>query len=76
MIVALYKELGVRTEIKKSLPAKKKTAPATSIVKIKQVPPMRYARMIIDRYGRNIVSESRNKVREICQQKTEIVNLF
>ena len=76
MIAALYKELGVRPKIKKALPAKKKTAPATSIVKIKQVPPMRYARMIIDRYGRNIVSESRNKVREICQQKTEIVNLF
>jgi len=37
---------------------------------------MRYVRMIIDRYGRNIVNELRNKVKEICQQKTEIVNLF
>jgi len=76
MIAALYKELGVRPEIKKAAPAKKKRAPATSIVKIRQVPPMRYARMIIDRYGRNIVSELRNKVKEICRQKTEIINLF
>jgi serine/threonine-protein kinase RsbW len=76
MLAALYKELGVRPEIKKAVPAKKKRAPATSIVKIRQVPPIRYARMIIDRYGRNIVGELRNKVKEICQQKTEIINLF
>jgi serine/threonine-protein kinase RsbW len=76
MIAAIYKELGVRPEIKKAVPAKTKRAPATSIVKIRQFPPMRYVRMIIDRYGRKIVSELRNKVKEICQQKTEIVNLF
>jgi len=76
MIAALYKELGVRPEIKKSLPAKTKRAAATSMVKIRQVASMRYARIIIDRYGRNIVDELRNKVKEICQQKTEIVNLF
>jgi serine/threonine-protein kinase RsbW len=32
--------------------------------------------MIIERYGRNIASELRNKVKEICRQKTEIINLF
>jgi hypothetical protein len=37
---------------------------------------MNYARMIIERYGRNIVSELKNKVKEICLQKTDIVNLF
>jgi serine/threonine-protein kinase RsbW len=76
VIAALYKELGVRPEIKKTVPAKTKRAAATSIVKIRQVASMRYARVIIDRYGRNIVDELRNKVKEICQQKTEIVNLF
>jgi serine/threonine-protein kinase RsbW len=76
MIAALYKELGVRPEIKKAAVAETKKASATSIVKIRQFASMRYARMIIDRYGRNIVDELRNKVKEICQQKTEIVNLF
>jgi serine/threonine-protein kinase RsbW len=76
MIAALYKELGVRPEIKKAVPAKTKKAAATSIVKIRLVTSMRYARMIIDRYGRNIVDELRNKLKEICQQKTEIINLF
>ena len=37
---------------------------------------MNYARMIIERYGRNVVGELKNKVKEICLQKTDIVNLF
>jgi hypothetical protein len=76
MIAALYKELGVRPEIKKALPTKMQKAAATSIVKIKKFELMNYARMIIERYGRNIVSELKNKVKEICLQKTDIVNLF
>ena len=76
MLAALYKELGVRPQIKQALPAKTKKAAATSIVKIWQIASMSYARMIIDRYGCNIVDELRNKVKEICLEKTEIVNLF
>jgi serine/threonine-protein kinase RsbW len=76
MIAALYKGLGVRPEIKKALPAKIQKADETSIVKINQVPSMNYVRMIIERYGGNIVSEIKNKVKEICLQKTDIVNLF
>ena len=76
IIAALYKEIGIRPEIKKAAPAKTKRAADTSIVKIRQIASMRYARLIIGRYGRNIVSEIRNKVKEICRQKTEIINLF
>ena len=79
IIAALYKEMGIRPEIIKAVPAKKNkaaAAAAASIVKIRQVASMNYARMIIERYGRNIVSELRNKVKEICRQKTETINLF
>ncbi len=76
MIAALYKELGVRPEIKKAVPTKTKKAAATSIVKIKQVGSISYARIIIERYGRKIVDELKNKVKEMCLKKTEIVNLF
>ena len=76
MIAALYKELGVRPEIKKAVPAKTKKAAATSIVKIKQVGSMSYARIIIERYGQNIVDELKTSVKELCLSKTEIVNLF
>ena len=37
---------------------------------------MHYARMVIGRYGGNVVDELRKKVKEICRQKTEIINLF
>lgn len=76
MIAALYKEMGVRPAIKGALPAKMQEAAATSIVKIKKFESMNYARMIIERYGRNVVGELKNKVKEICLQKTDIVNLF
>ena len=76
IIAALYKEMGIQPEIKKAAPAETKKAAATSIVKIRQIASMSYARMIIERYGRHIVSELRNKIKEICRQKTEIINLF
>ena len=76
MIGSLYREMGIRPEIKKAAPAKTKRAAATSIVKIRQVASISYARMIIDRYGRNIAGELSDKVKEICRQKTEIINLF
>ena len=76
MIGSLYREMGIRPEIKKAAPSKTKRAAATSIVKIRQVASISYARMIIDRYGRNIAGELSDKVKEICRQKTEIINLF
>ena len=76
MIAALYKELGVRPEIKKAVQAKPKKVAASSVFKINQIESMSYARIIIDRYGRNIVDELKRKVKEICLKKTEIVNLF
>jgi serine/threonine-protein kinase RsbW len=76
MIAALYEELGVRPEINKALPAKMQAAAAASIVKIKQITSMNYARMIIERYGRNIVGEIESKAKEICLQKTDVINLY
>ena len=37
---------------------------------------MSYARIIIERYGQNIVDELKTSVKELCLSKTEIVNLF
>jgi serine/threonine-protein kinase RsbW len=76
MITALYKELGARPEIKTTAPSKKKKTAAATITKISQVATMRSARMIIDRYGRDIVDELRVKVKALCQEKTETINLF
>lgn len=75
MIAQLYKELGVRTEVKTAGPTKMQTSAATSIVKVNRVASMCYARVIIDRYGRHIVDEIKARVKELCLQKTEIINL-
>jgi serine/threonine-protein kinase RsbW len=37
---------------------------------------MDFARIIIDRYGKNINDELQAKVKELCLKKTEIINLF
>jgi serine/threonine-protein kinase RsbW len=76
MIAALYEELGVRAELKQDDAAEAKKAAATSIVKIRQTASLSCARVLVDRYGRNIVDELRIKVRALCLKKTETINLF
>jgi anti-sigma regulatory factor (Ser/Thr protein kinase) len=76
MIAALYKELGVRPEMKKAGPAETKKAASSSVFKMKQFESMSYARIIIDRFGQNIVDELKNKVKALCLKKTEIISLY
>jgi len=76
MLAALYRELGLSPEMKKTLAARAQKATGASVVKIKQVDSMSYAGIIIDHYGGNIVGEISAKVKEICLQKTEIINLY
>ncbi|MGD2185457.1 MAG: hypothetical protein PVI71_04980 [Desulfobacterales bacterium] len=76
MIAALYKELGVNPVIKMAVSVKTKEAASPSVFKIRRIESMSYARLIIDRYGHHIVDELKAKVKELCLQKTEIINLF
>jgi len=76
MIAALYQGLGVRPEIKKAMPAKAENVTSSSAIRIKLVGSMNFARIIIDRYGMNIVDDLKTRVKELCLKKTEILNLF
>jgi len=76
MLAALYKELGVSPEMNKTLPAGAQKAAGASVIKIKQVESMSYVGIIIDHYGENIVSELSTRLKEICLQKNEIINLY
>jgi serine/threonine-protein kinase RsbW len=76
MIAALYKGLGVRPEIKKAVPPKTEKVTSPSAIRIKLVGSMSFARIIIDRYGMNIIDDLKAKVKELCLKKTEILNLF
>jgi serine/threonine-protein kinase RsbW len=76
MITALYKELGVRPEVKRTVPAETKRVASSSVIRIKLVGSLSFARIIIDRYGKNIIDELQTKVKELCLKKIEILNLF
>ena len=75
MISALYKELGAQPEVIRTAPAKSNKAGSQSVIRIKLVGPMNFARIIIDRYGKNITAELETKVKELCLKKIEILNL-
>ena len=76
MITALYKGLGVRPEVKRKVPAEAKRVASSSVIRIKLVGSLSFARIIIDRYGKNINDELQTKVKELCLKKIEILNLF
>lgn len=76
MIAALYKEMGLAPEMKNALPAEAQRARSESVFKIKVFGSMNFARMIISRYGNNIVAELKIKVKELCLKKLEILNLL
>jgi serine/threonine-protein kinase RsbW len=76
MMTALYKGLGVRPEVKRKVPAEAKRAASSSAIRIKLVGSLNFARIIIDRSGKNIIDELQTRVRELCRKKIEIINLF
>ena len=76
MLAALHKELNVRPEVKTTVPAEAKRAASSSAIRIKLVGSMSFARIIIDRYGKNITAELQAKVKELCLKKIEILNLY
>jgi serine/threonine-protein kinase RsbW len=76
MITALYKEMGVRPEVKRTVPAEAKRVTSSSVMRIKLVGSLSFARIIIDRYGKKIIDELQTKVKELCLKKIEILNLF
>jgi serine/threonine-protein kinase RsbW len=76
MITALYKGLDVRPEVKRTPAAAAKRVTPSSVIRIKLVGSMSFARIIVDRYGKNINAEIETKVKELCLKKIEILNLF
>jgi serine/threonine-protein kinase RsbW len=76
MIAALYKGLGVRPEIKTAVPAQAEKVTSSFAIRMNLVGSMNFARIIIDRYGMNIVDHLKTQVKELCLKKTEIINLF
>lgn len=76
MITGLYKELGVKPEIKRTAPAAADRVASSSAIRIKLIGSMSFARIIINRYGMNIMDDLKTRVKELCLKKTEVLNLY
>ena len=76
IIADLYKELGVAAAVNTDTPAAVKPQSATSEFKIALVGSMRYARIIVGRYGPDMAEALKYEVRQLGLKKIEIVNLF
>jgi len=76
MIVTLYRGLGVRPEIKTAVPAQTEKLTSPFAIRTNLVGSLNFARIIIDRWGKNIIDHLKTRVKELCLKKTEIINLF
>jgi serine/threonine-protein kinase RsbW len=76
MIATLYKGLGVKPEIKTALPVKAEKITSSFAIRMNLAGSMNFARIIIDRYGKNIDDELQTRMKELCLKKTEIINLY
>ena len=76
IIADLYAELGVSPIIQNSASNKLRPQSAKAEFKIKLIGSMRYARIIIDGFGQNIVAALKKEIRELGLKKIEIINLF
>lgn len=76
MIRRIYQNLGISPTILTSEEGSPDTRDQTSVFRVKVYGLMEMALIFIERYGKNIVSEIKRKLRELCLKKIEIVNLY
>jgi serine/threonine-protein kinase RsbW len=76
MITKIYRGLGIKPELKRrdsEIPgAKQKDA----VFHINLIGSLQLARIIIKRYGDDIITELKTKVKELCLKKIEVIHLF
>jgi serine/threonine-protein kinase RsbW len=76
ILADLYQTLGVSPRIAKAANKVKSSPSSHAELKIKLIGSMRYARMIVEAYGKNFIAALKTEVRELCLKKIEIINLF
>ncbi|MGD2097994.1 MAG: hypothetical protein PVG35_10460 [Desulfobacterales bacterium] len=76
MLAALYQELGVAIGIENTTSQEHSNPSSHAEFKIKLIGSMRYARIIVEAYGKKFIAALKTEVRELCLKKIEIINLF
>jgi serine/threonine-protein kinase RsbW len=74
IVAAIYQNLGVNPEFSTNLSDLSRDS--KSEFKIQLVAPLSFARITVETYGINIVTEIRTKIKELCYKKIEAVNLY
>ena len=76
MIIDLYDHLGVRPIVKPPAGPEETVFEAESRIRVKVMNAMGMARVIIESYGKNIVSRISRSLTELCLNKIEVLNLY
>ncbi len=74
MVALIYQNLGASHCF--SLNCKNGKAGPQSKFKIQMVTPLNFARITVEKYGKNIVAEIRAELKALCYKKIEAVNLY
>jgi serine/threonine-protein kinase RsbW len=74
IVAAIYRNLGVAPEFSANSPELSRDT--RSEFKIQVVAPLSFARIAVEKYGENIVTEIRAELKALCYKKIEAVNLY
>jgi serine/threonine-protein kinase RsbW len=72
----LYKQLGVVPAINADVSTQNKALSSTAEFRIKLIGSMRFARIMIDRYGEDTIAALSTRIRELSLKNVGIINLF
>jgi serine/threonine-protein kinase RsbW len=76
MIMKLYQNLGVTPQARTPEDSASQNLPVQPLVDMKVVASMSYAVIEVVNYGRNVLSEIKGRLKELCLKKIEIINLY
>lgn len=76
IIGEIYEEIGIVPKMKWQSQEESVTKIEESVFRLNVLGSFQFARIIIDRYGRNIVTEMKTKLKELCLKKIEVIHLF
>jgi len=76
MIGKLYGNIGLWPELTRPTNVWSPSQDGHSVISVKTIPTMNFARIEIGGYGNNVVDEVRSMLRDLCLKKTEVINLY
>jgi len=76
MIGKLYRNIGLWPEFTKPSASWAPSRDARSVISVKSIPTLNFARIEIGGYGNNVVDEVRSMLRDLCLKRTEVINLY